>query len=300
MNVSTDFFKEDSVRTSKLISYPVIALSIAAGLGWTAGALADAGSIISSFRLSGYAEPYASGLYPGNNYLSAIFVSSGQDYLYRYQYNGTYVRSYNLNGTGTPRGGDTAHLGNAYFSLVDSDNSRLYVFRARGGNPITSFSVSPPSGGTLQDVMWTGTYYEVTDHWSTGRFNRYTSAGSFVGSVNYSGWPGAITTTGAVAFSDVADGRSGTYLVASARTNNQPSCIIDIGAGSLISTFSMPPYFASGACCGRSSKPATYGNCYWAAWITSDSIWCYEVDIDGLVGSAVMPASVGKIRAIYR
>ncbi|MGD8719895.1 MAG: hypothetical protein PVH29_13880 [Candidatus Zixiibacteriota bacterium] len=289
------------MRTSKFISYPIIALSIVAALGWTAGAVADTGSIISSFRLSGYADPYASGLYPGDNYLSAIFVTSGQDYLYRYQYNGTYVRSYNLNGTGTPRGGDLAHLGNAYFSVVDSETSRLYVFRARGGNAITSFSVTAPSGGTLQDVMWTGTYYEVTDHWSTGRFNRYTTAGSLVGSVTYAGWPGAMATTGAAAFSDVAFGSSGSYMVASARTNGQPSCIIDVsGSGSLVATFSMPPYFASGACCGRSSKPALYGTAYWAAWITADSIWCYEVDIDGLVGSAVTPASVGEIRALYR
>jgi hypothetical protein len=259
------------------------------------------GSVISSFRLSGYADPYANGIYAGDNYLSAIYCTAGRDYFYRYRFNGSLVNSYSLVGTSTPRGGDAAHLGNGYISLVDAGSSRLFIFRAAGGSPVASFAVSGPGSGTLQDVMWTGTYYEVTDHLGNGRFNRYTSAGSFVEMTAYNGWPASMTSTGAAAFSDIAGGRSGSYLVASSRSNGQPSCVLDVaGPGSLVATFAMPPFFAAGGCCGRSSKLQKYGTTYWTAWIVSNAVWCYEVDVDGILAAAVTPASLGKVKAIYR
>lgn len=258
------------------------------------------GSIISSFRLSGYADPYANGIYVGPNFISVLACTTTRDYLYRYQFNGTFVRSYPLNGVGTPRGGDGAHLGDGYISFVDPDRSRVYIFQARGGNAVASFPVTAPRGGTLQDVMWTGAYYEVADHLSNGRFHRYTSNGSFVGAVDYNGWPAAMTSTGAIAFTNSAAGRSGAFLVASSRTNGQPSCIITTsGGGSLVNTFTMPSYFASGAHCGRSSKPAQYGIAYWTTWIVANAIWCYEVDIEGTT-STVRPVTLGQIKALYR
>jgi hypothetical protein len=229
-----------------------------------------------------------------------LFCTSGQDYIYRYQFNGKFVRSYALNASGTPRGGDAAHLGNGYLSFVDRERSRVYIYRARGGNAVISFPVTAPRGGQLQDVMWTGAYYEVADHLSNGRFHRYTSTGSFVGPVTYNGWPGGITSTGAISYTSSAAGRSGPYLVASSRTNNQPSCILTTaGSGSLVNTFAMPSYFASGASCGRSSKPARYGTAYWATWIVTNAIWCYEVDIEGTT-STVRPTTLGQIKALYR
>jgi len=288
------------VRTSVLTSALTVAVVIVATLFYATAPASGAGSIISSFRLSGYSDPYANGLYVGSTFVSVIYCTAGGDYLYRYRPNGSLIRSYNLNGTSTPQGGDNAHLGAGYISLVDSDTSRVYIYRALGGNPVASFAATGPGGGSLQDVMWTGSYYEVADHLGNGRFNRYSTAGSLLGSVAYDGWPTTMTTTGAVAYSDIAEGRSGSYLVASPRTNGQPSCIIDLAAGSLVATFDMPPYFASGSCCGKSSKSAQFGNSYWATWIMSNAIWCYEVDIGGKAGSAVTPASIGKIKAIYQ
>ncbi|UCH78124.1 MAG: hypothetical protein JSU81_10440 [Candidatus Coatesbacteria bacterium] len=271
-----------------------MAFCLAASAAW------GVGSIISSFRLSGYTDPYANGIYAGPQFLSVLFCTSGSDYVYRYQPNGKFVRSYALNASGTPRGGDAAHLGNGYLSFVDRERSRVYIYRARGGNPVASFAVTAPRGGQLQDLMWTGTYYEVADHLSNGRFNRYTSNGSFVGAVTYNGWPSAMTSTGAVTYTNSAAGQSGAYLVASSRTNGQPSCILTTtGSGSLVNTFSMPSYFASGSSCGRSSKPARYGTVYWATWITASAIWCYEVDVEGTT-TAVRPTTLGQIKTLYR
>lgn len=278
----------------------VVAVSTAA-LCWAPPSASGVGSIISSFRLSGYGDPYANGIYVGDSYVSVIFCTAGPDRLYRYRFNGSLVRSFSLPGTSTPRGGDAAHLGNGYISLVDSGASRVFIYRVAGGQPVASFAVSGPGGGSLQDVMWTGSHYEVTDHLGNGRFNCYTSTGLFVGTVAYAGWPAAMTSTGAVAFSNIADGRSGSYLVASSRTNGQPSCIVDIsGRGSLVATFGMPPYFATGGCCGRSSKPQKFGTTYWTTWIVANAIWCYQVDIGGKAATAVMPSSLGQVKVIYR
>lgn len=290
------------MRISVFPSAIILCVATAAAVCCAITPASGAGSIISSFRLSGYSAPYANGIYVGNNYVTTIYCNStGRDYFYRYRFNGTLVGSFGLNGTSSPQGGDAAHLGTGYVSLVDSSTSRLLIYRASGGAPITSFAVSGPGSGNLQDVMWTGSYYEVTDHLGNGRFNRYTSNGSFVRTVAYSGWPSAMTSTGAVAFSGVADGRAGAYLVASSRANGQPSCIINIGgSGSLVATFGMPPYFASGGCCGRSSKVNKYGSAYWTTWIVANAIWCYEVDIGGKAATAVVPSSLGQVKAIYR
>ncbi|HUU55984.1 MAG TPA: hypothetical protein VMW93_01465, partial [bacterium] len=252
------------VRNSVLPSALTIGAVLVAALCWAPAPASGVGSIVSSFRLSGYGDPYANGIYVGDSYVSVIYCTAGADYLYRYRFNGTLVGSFSLTGTSTPRGGDAAHLGNGYISLVDSDTSRFFIYRVAGGSPVASFAVSGPGGGSLQDVMWTGSYYEVSGHLGNGRFNRYTSTGSFAGTVAYDGWPEAMMSTGAVAFSDIADGRSGSYLVASSRTNGQPSCIVDVGGrGSLVATFGMPSYFATGGCCGRSSKPQKFGTAYW-------------------------------------
>ena len=290
------------MRIPFLPSALVICTILAVALCCVAPPASGAGSVISSFRLSGYSAPYANGIYVGDSYVTSIYCNAtGRDYFYRYRFNGTLVGSYGLNGTSSPQGGDSAHLGGGYVSLVDPSTSRLLVFRANGGTPVTSFAVSGPGSGNLQDVMWTGSYYEVTDHLGNGRFNRYTSTGSFAGMVAYNGWPAAMTSIGAAAFSDVANGRSGSYLVASSRANGQPSCIINIGgSGSLVATFGMPPYFASGGCCGRSSKLQKYGTAYWTTWIVADGIWCYEVDIGGKGATGVVPSSLGKVKSIYR
>jgi hypothetical protein len=295
------YSQEDMVRISKLTLALTLCAVLAAAFYLAPAPARGVGSIISSFRLSGYGDPYANGIYAGNTYLSVIFCATGRDYLYRYRLNGTMVGSYGLNATGTPRGGDAAHLGNGYISLVDSSDSRVYIFRVSGGSPVASFAVTGPGSGVVQDLLWTGQFYEVTDHLGNGRFNRYTSNGSFVTTVAYSGWPPGMTTTGAVAFSDVADGGNGLYLVASSRSNGQPSCVVDLrGAGTLVATFGMPSYFASGACCGKSSKPQKYGTAYWTTWIAANAVWCYEIDIGGKVGTVVMPSSVGKVKALYR
>lgn len=289
------------MRTSFFPSAITICGVIVAALSWAAAPASGAGSVISSFRLSGYNDPYANGIYVGNTYVSVIYCTAGRDYLYRYRFNGTLVGSYRLDGTSTPRGGDATHLGGAYISLVDSDTSRVFIYRVNGGAPITSFAASGPGSGTIQDLMWTGTYYEVTDRMGNGRFNRYTPAGSFAGTVAYNGWPAGMSSTGAAAFTAVAEGRHGSYLVASSRSNGQPSCIMDIGGrGSLVTTFNMPPYYASGGCCGRSSKVNKFGTAYWTTWIVANAIWCYEVDIGGKPATAVVPASLGQVKAVYR
>jgi len=279
-----------------IVTYWAITCCISAG-----AAFASMGSVISSFRLSGMAEPFATGVYAGTSYVYAIFYSASDNYLYRYTRAGSLTSTYSLRGSRVPRGGDGCHLGAGYLSVVDSQTNRLLMYRTNGGMPVASFPVTPPVGYSLQDVMWTGSCYEVTDGVARGSFNRYAGDGTFEGLVTYQGWPAAMTGTGAAAYAATANGRNGDYLVASARLNGQPSCILDVGgAGSLVATFGMPALYACGGCIGPSSQPATYGNAYWVSWVVPSSIYCMQVDIGGRALSDVAPASLGKVKALYR
>jgi hypothetical protein len=49
---------------------------------------------------------------------------------------------------------------------------------------------------------------------------------------------------------------------------------------------------------GDSSNPGVYGAAIWAIRHDPDSV--IEIDIDARGASAVMPASLGKVKAIYR
>ncbi len=269
---------------------------------WAAAAPAATalGSVITSFRLSGFGEPFATGLYAGRSYICAVFFTSGSDYIYWYARTGSFVASFTMTGCALPAGGDASHLGADYMSVVDSTLNRVFIYGSGGGAPVSSFAVTSPAGG-LRDLMWTGTYYEIAGNNGTGQFNRYTSAGSYAGQVTYAGWPSVMTGTGAVAYSAVADGASGRYLIANPRIFNQPSCILDIrGAGSLVATFAMPQLYAYGGCAGASSDPSRYGTTEWLVWLIPANIYCFEVDIGGKILSNVFPASLGKIKAVYR
>ncbi len=279
----------------KNLRFAAAALAASACASWALG------TVISSFKLSEQSEPYATGIYAGPSYICVIFYSSGQDYIYRYTRDGSFIAAYPINGTNWPTGGDASHLGAGYVSLVDQSLNRVFLFSSSGGTPVASFAVSSPSGGALADLMWTGTYYEVTGITNTGRFNRYNSGGAFMGQVTYGGWPGAMTGTGGVAYAPVANGRTGSYLVASPRSNGQPNCILNIsGSGSFVASYTLPQQYGTGACVGESTSPGYWGDADWLVWVVPSAIWCLQVDIGGRDTTAVTPASLGKVKAIYR
>jgi hypothetical protein len=260
---------------------------------------ADAlGSIISSFRMSPAAEPFALGIYRDPSYVYGIMYAAGTDYLYRFTAAGVRVASFALSGTTRPRGADPAHLGPGYLSVVDADAKRLYVFRTTGGSPVTSFAVA--GAPYPLNCFWDGTYYHVNGSDNLGRFNRYRTGGAAAGSWTCAGWPGAMTTIGGAAFANRGNNGAGPYFVACSFSTGQPMCMTTYPAGSLVRTWNMPNFNGNGLCYGDSSAPASYGAAVWANWYTAGGMWAHEIDVDARGASTVRPASLGIVKSLYR
>jgi hypothetical protein len=255
------------------------------------------GSIISSFKLSAFAEPYALGVYRGPSYVYGVMYFSGADYLYRFSTGGSLLASFALDGTSQPRGADVAHLGSGYLSLVDAGTNRLYVFRTTGGAPITSFPVA--ASPNAQNCFWDGTYYHVNGSANLGRFNRYTPAGAAAGKWTCAAWPAAMTTIGGAAYAHRGNGGDGPYFVACSWSPSQPSCMTTYPGGSLVRTWATPMCNGNGMAYGDSSKPGVYGAAVWSSWYTGTDLYAMEFDVGARNAAAFVPVSLGQLKALY-
>jgi hypothetical protein len=264
-----------------------------------AGARAEVGSVISSFPWN--ATPSPGGIYRDASYVYAVIRdAAGSEYLRRYTTAGSLAGSVTLAMT-YPREGDHSHLGASYFCVIDDDTDRLYMVNTASGSSASSFPVTAPGSLSPREVAWDGAYYYVGGGvQDPGHYNLYTAAGSLARSWRPAGWPSSLTVPNALAYASFAANSEGHYLIASSALYSQPNIIIDIVSGSLVASWLAPTYNgAYGAVCGASSRPGTYRGAYWVNW-NAERLWhAYEFDIGAPVTS-VLPASVGKIKAIYR
>ncbi|NIT37139.1 MAG: hypothetical protein GTN49_11690 [candidate division Zixibacteria bacterium] len=263
-------------------------------------ASADVGSVISSFPWN--ATPAPGGIYRDASYVYAVVRNvSGPEFLRRYTTAGSALGSVPLAMT-YPREGDLSHLGAAYLCVIDDDTDRLHVVNKTSGATASSFAVTGPGDKSPREVAWDGTYYYVGGGvQDPGHYNLYTAAGSLARSWRPAGWPSGLTVPNALAYSSAAAGKEGHYLLASSAMYSQPNVVIDMPSGSLVASWVMPVYNgAAGAVCGVSSRPGTYRAAYWANWNSRNTWYAFEFDIGAAVNPAVLPVSLGKIKAIYR
>ncbi|MGD8718103.1 MAG: hypothetical protein PVH29_04695 [Candidatus Zixiibacteriota bacterium] len=97
---------------------------------------------------------------------------------------------------------------------------------------------------------------------------------------------------GALAATRYYDGRAGNYVI----VNGNPADVYT-GAGSLVGTF--PSSVSQGCVCGP-GYPASWGTTFWNyGRVSADTYMIYQIDLgNGL--TAVEPASLGKVKALYR
>lgn len=256
------------------------------------------GSVISSFRMTGVAKPYALGIYRDASYVHGVIYGADKDYLYRYTAAGARVSSYVINGTSTPRDACHAHLGAGYLALVDARKRYLFVFTTAGGTAITSF---PVAGSPFPlNCFWDGTYYYANGPGDRGEFERYEKTGASAGKWSCAGWPDGMTYCGGAAYAPRANNAAGPYFVACSWLAGEPMCLTTFPAGSLVHTWTPPAENGNGLVYGKSSQPGAYGNALWAAWFTGSSLDAFEFDVGARGAPAVAPASVGKVKALYR
>jgi hypothetical protein len=275
----------------------VITTWVAISLGFLAAAPAwgTIGSVISSFNIP--SGSYGYGIYAEYSYL---YLSGrlNSNYIYTYTHSGTLIRSRSID-PGNQYGlisGSRTHLGPGYVALLDPPARRLKIFSiAAGGAPVASFTITPMSAW---NCFWDGDYYYVNQPDDKGRFLRYSRTGVYEGTWTCAGWPANMTYCFGAEYAKRGNYGSGPYFVAGAGSPSRPYCMTTVPGGSLVATWSLPSPYLLHLSYGDSSNPGVYGAAIWAT-ITSP-YGVREIDIDARGASAVLPTSIGKVKAIYR
>ncbi|UCH77327.1 MAG: hypothetical protein JSU81_06185 [Candidatus Coatesbacteria bacterium] len=250
-----------------------------------AAAWADVGSVISSFRLTGIGTPRAQGIFRDWDYLYAVVYTDGADYLRTYTPAGSLVRSVVLEGAAAASDADYSLLGNGYIDVFDSSSKMLLTYTKEGelvnSKPLpsdtTAFAYHP--GGIRY-------YLARGEHVFRYTLNDVLVNQFYVGGV-----------LGGLASSPAYDGKGGGYVVAG-RSGAGGYTYVYRGTGSLVDSFVVPGVGTYGSTVAR-GYPRSYHRSYWCVQQISGGRWAFQVDING-TAPAVLPASLGKVRALYR
>ena len=269
--------------------------SVLVAAALAAPAHATIGSVISSFRLPSFAYEY--GIYAEYQYLYVSGYLTYGNYIVTFTHSGTILRSRSIDpGNQYPLiSGSRTHLGQGYIALIDRGPDYLKIFSiANGGAPVSSFRVRPDAW----NVFWDGDYYYLNEPGDRGRFIRYTRSGGSAGTWTCAGWPAAMTYCRGAEYAQRGNNASGPYFVAGGGGTNRPYCMTTFPGGSLVRTWTLPSPYLIHMSYGDSSNPGTYGAAIWATTFSPYDV--REIDIDARNASTVLPASLGKVKAIYR
>lgn len=259
---------EEMVRKVFVLVGVVIASCIAAP------AFGGVGSVISSFPWS-----EARNIYRDANYVYSV---AGANTLRRYTVGGSLLGTVTLSGLTTPGDADHSPSGPGYFAVIER-SSVIYEYVVSSGSFVRSIAAGP---GTLGGGYFPGSTY-VYIHMSPHVY-RFTTAGSLVSSflVSYSAGPLAATNR----FNDVA----GDYVVVGSRVSLYAT--VYTGSGSRVTSFVLPAV-TYGCVCGPGA-PSSRGTTYWCNLRMGVERFAYQIDLGN--ATAVAPASVGRIKALYR
>jgi hypothetical protein len=254
-------------------------LAAGAILAAATAASAALGSVISTFYLSGTAQPYALGIYRDATYVYGVLYSSGATHLRSYTTAGTPVGSIPLGGAA--RGPGHSQLGAGYMGAVDND--RVVHYDISTGSRIASFSVA--SGARAYDYIPGGPYvYVATDR----TIYCYTTTGSLVRVIPVASY------VGGVAASRYVENRVGEYLIVGPWSSGMPAYVYS--GGSLLRSFVVVG--TTNGCVAGAGAPRTHGTTYWCNQYIGSGLYAYQLDL-GNTNVGVAPASVGRIKAIY-
>ena len=270
-----------------------VALAAAVALFFLAAAYADLPSIVSSFRMSGTAPPYARGIYYGYSYPYAVvygifYQSAGNNYLYTFTTVGSLLSTVKL--PGAVRLGDAdappeGYSGN-YFAVVDDGALNVKIYTTTGSYVGTLFAVAPKTVGIGIGGHLAKHIYTITEE---GIVSRYSPYGSFAASY----------ATGVKA-ADIAAAYGyryewGDYIYVGPAQQYDPVRVYDMLSGcSLVGSFNMPGLTNAGAVVGGGTNTTFY----WNLRRMGADIWAHKTRVTALM--EVHPASLGRIRALYK
>ncbi len=275
----------------------IVALLLAALAGQASATL---GSIISSFQIA--KETYrlhVDSVYRDPNYVYHLWYFGPMGYLNVRTPAGSFVRTIQLSYYEYSYESDRCHLGHPYFTSLDMLGWVNFI-NIETGYINFNWSFSVRNGGSWPtNILWDGHYYYVNGGKDYGAFRRFTPTGSLAGTWVAAGWPAGMMSQG-IAFAHNVNAASGRYLVAAPRPSFN-YCVIDMDTGSLVATWpkTFPSYF--GAVYGDGSSPSFGATLWECSYFESTEVtWIYQTDLNARGATNVLPASIGKIKAIYR
>jgi hypothetical protein len=260
------------------------------------------GSIISSFVLVPKStDPATYGIYRDASYVYAVKYDPPNYFIEKYTPAGSSISTIPCPGfrLGYPRDEDHTHLGSGYLCVVAGYANQVQIISTSTGSTVRSWTPNPKGKPFSMNITWDGTHYYFNGPEDKGLFYRYTSTGAPAGTWTASGWPASMWACGGVGFAKSALGKSGRYLVCTSYGSWEPGCIINLDNGSCVSTFATWRTNSQGLTVGPGA-PSSYGETAWMCWYNFGGAYkmALQVDLEGII--AVTPASIGKIKAIYR
>lgn len=272
----------------------VVFLLLAGAMLAATAAWAGLGSVIYSFSLSGNVTPVGAAMYrnAAGTYLYGVFYTGSGGQLRTYSAFGTLYGSLPLAGSsGTPLDAGDSPLGTNYISILEG-GIWLRTYELATGSMVASAAV-PTSKGYACDRTTGYTYFSRSNV-----IYQYTSSGSLVAS-----FPGG-SDAGTLAFARSYNQLAGEYILVMPSARGDYPCGVFTAAGAAVGTFSFSgPYpnmdIRGGSSCGAGSPP-DYGETLWVE-VTPEFMlrMAFQVDL-GNAGSAVIPGSLGNIKALYR
>jgi hypothetical protein len=256
------------------------ALACAAACSW-----AGPGSVISSFSVYG---DFPTGVYRDGDYVY-MFDSAPFHTAAKYTPAGSLVEWIPFSTRGRVfEDPDHSYLGTPYMSVAVE--SGVVTYPKTGG---------PPARWDHLDLIETvgyahrpGSPYYFIAVWpgdSDIYVCRFNTAGSLVSSFEpYYGIKLAAT--------DRFAGVSGDYLI----TYGGVTCAVREAGGSLVATFGQEAaYLLYGGTAGP-GYPASYGTTLWVLRSPAQNDMVYQIDLGNGTASAVAPASLGRVKALFR
>jgi hypothetical protein len=258
---------------------------IAAALVAAAAARADVGSVVSSFRMTGVGATAAKGIYRGDTYVYAVVDTATDNYLRLYTTSGSIVGSVVLAGSDSPRDADHSPLGSGYLDVFDYGRKMLVTY-GFDGSVVRSKAV-PSDTTAYAYIPGTQRYFLARDQ----MIFRYTLNDVLINKFYVGG------TLEGLAASGLFDGRAGQYVVVG-RSGTGGFTYVYTGGGSIVDSFVVPGAGTYGSVVGLGAFMDSAQR-YWCVQTVGSYRWAYQLDI-GATAPAVTPASVGRIRTLYR
>ncbi len=258
---------------------------VTAALVAASAAQAGVGSVISSFRMTGVGVTAAKGIYRGDTFVYAVVDAAGDNYLRIYTMAGSRVGSVVLAGSDSPRDADHSLLGSGYVDVFDYGKKMLLTYTFDGA--LVNSKAVPSDTTAYAYIPGTSRYFLARDQ----MIFRYTLNDVLINKFYVGGTLGGLAATGRY------NGKAGQYLVIG-RSGTGGYSFVYTGGGSLIDSFVVPGAGTYGSVVGPGALMDS-AQTYWCVQTVGSYRWAYQVDV-GATAPAVLPASVGRVKALYR